>query len=189
MEEKFFKTPKTFRSWLEKHHLKKQELWVMYYKKGTGKASITWPESVEQALCFGWIDGIRKSVDEEVYKIRFTPRKATSIWSSVNLKTVNKLIDEGLMHDAGLEAYNRRNGAKSGVYSFEQDNIQLDSKQEKLFKSNKVAWNNFNVMAPSYKKGAIWWVVSAKREETRLKRLTELISDSENGLKIKLMRR
>lgn len=191
MKPKFFKTPDAFYKWLEKNHDEKDEQWVGYYKKATGKASITWPESVEQALCFGWIDGIRKTNDEESYKIRFTPRRKNSIWSTVNMKLMDKLMKEGRVQEAGMKAYENRKEDKSSIYSFEQrpEDIKLSPEFEKLFKKNKVAWKNFQAMAPGYKKTATWWVISAKREDTRLKRLNTLIEDSENDIKIKMLRR
>lgn len=191
MKPKFFKTPDAFYKWLEQNHDKKDEQWVGYYKKATGKASMTWPESVEQALCFGWIDGIRKSVDEESYMIRFTPRRKTSVWSTVNMKLMDKLMKEGRVQEAGLKAYENRKEDKSSIYSFEQrpEEIKLSTEFEKIFKKNKKAWKNFQAMPPGYRKTATWWVISAKREDTRLKRLNTLIEDSENGLKIKQLRR
>lgn len=188
--EKFFKTPAAFRKWLENNHEKKQELWVCYYKKDTGKSSITWPESVEQALCYGWIDGLRKSIDHESYKIRFTPRKPNSIWSTTNINTVEELIKNELMQPAGIEAYKKKKVDKSRVYSFEQnkEDIKLPAEYEKEFKKNKMAWRNFNNMAPYYKRTAIWWVISAKREDTQKRRLQTLIEDSEAGIKVKPLR-
>lgn len=191
MTPKFFKRPADFRKWLEKNHEKQTELFVGFYKKGTGKPSITWPESVDQALCFGWIDGIRKSIDEESYMIRFTPRKPGSIWSMVNIKKMEQLIADGLVHARGLAAYEKRKDEKSAVYSFEQskDALKLPADFEKEFKRNKKAWAFFIKSAPSYQRPAIWWVVSAKREATRINRLHTLILDSEAGLKIKELRR
>lgn len=190
MAPKFFKTPKAFRKWLETNHEKKNELWVGYYKKDTGKASITWPESVEQALCFGWIDGIRKKCDEESYMIRFTPRRKGSIWSATNIRFVEKLTKEGLMQPAGIEAYKNKKEDKSSIYSFEQkkEDIKLPPAFEKEFKKNKKAWKTFQAMAPYYQRSAIWWVISAKREDTQKKRLKILISDSEAGVKVKPLR-
>ncbi|MEW6732760.1 MAG: YdeI/OmpD-associated family protein [Acidobacteriota bacterium] len=181
MEIKFFKSPGDFRKWLEKHHTTAQELWVGYYKKSSGKASITWPESVGEALCFGWIDGLRKSVDEFSYTIRFTPRRPGSIWSVVNIKHVQELSAKGLMQPAGLAAFQARKENKSGIYSYEQRSDKLDEPYEVLLKQNKAAWNFFYAQSPSYRKAAIWWVVSAKKEETRLKRLDKLIEDSAQG--------
>jgi uncharacterized protein YdeI (YjbR/CyaY-like superfamily) len=185
----FFKTPADFREWLAAHHDKKQELWVGYYKKDSGKPSITWPESVDQALCYGWIDGIRKSIDDESYKIRFTPRKATSVWSAVNIKRVGELTEQGLMQPTGLAAFEKRKDDKSSIYAYEQrDKAAFSEDHEKQFRANAKAWDWFKASAPSYQKSAIWWVVSAKQEATRLKRLATLIDDSENERRIASMR-
>lgn len=185
----FFKTPADFRKWLEKNHAKQQEQWVGFYKTGSGKKSITWPESVDQALCFGWIDGLRKGIDEESYKIRFTPRKKTSIWSAINLKKIKELEKAGLMKEAGMKIYNERNGKNEERYSFEQkEEIKFLPAYEKKFKANKAAWKWFSSSAPSYRKAAMWWVMQAKQESTQAKRLETLIADSENGERIKEMR-
>ena len=148
-----------------------------------------WPQSVDVALCFGWIDGIRKSIDHEGYMIRFTPRKKSSVWSNVNIKKVEELAKAGLMTAAGLKAFDERKAHKSGTYSFEQKIIPFDTSSEKKFRTNKKAWNWFSGQAPSYKKPATWWVMSAKKEETKSKRLQILIADSEKGIKIGLLRR
>ncbi len=190
MKPKFFKKSEEFREWLEKRHKKDSELIVGFYKKGTGKESITWPESVDEALCYGWIDGIRRKVDEESYSIRFTPRRPKSIWSAVNIANVEKLIKEGRMKPEGLAAYEKRTDNELSGYSFEQrKDIKLSREYDALFKKNKQAWTFFKEQAPHYKRAAIWWVLSAKREATRLKRLNELITDSEAGLKVKPLRR
>jgi uncharacterized protein YdeI (YjbR/CyaY-like superfamily) len=181
MKPTFFRTPLDWRAWLEQHHATVQELWVGFYKKGSGQPSITWPESVDEALCFGWIDGIRKSVDGLSYKIRFTPRKPTSVWSAVNIKRVQALADEGRMQPAGLKAFQARRENKSGIYSYEQRRTELEEPYASLLRENKAAWAFFQAQAPSYKKAAGWWVVSAKREETRLKRLAQLIEESAHG--------
>jgi uncharacterized protein YdeI (YjbR/CyaY-like superfamily) len=185
----FFKTQADFRKWLEKNHDKKTEIWVGYYKTSSGKKSITWPQSVDEALCFGWIDGLRKSIDEESYKIRFTPRKKTSIWSNVNLKRVPELIAAGLMKDAGLKIYSERKAGSSNLYSFESKTIKLSPAYEKIFRKNTKAWKWFEASAPSYKQAAIWWVMRAKQEATQLKRLETLIKESEEELRIPHMRK
>lgn len=168
-----------------KHHAKERELWVGYYRKDSGRASITWPESVDEALCFGWIDGIRKSIDEESYMIRFTPRKPTSNWSEVNIKRVAVLTREGRMQSAGREAFRNRAEAKSGIYAYEQRKTgTLDPEFEAQFRAHAVAWKFFEAQPPSYRKTMIWWVVSAKREETRRKRLARLIEDSRKGRRV-----
>ncbi len=177
----FFESPADFRVWLEANHDKAQEVWVGYHKKGSGKPSITWPESVDQALCFGWIDGIRKSVDDTRYTNRFTPRKPRSTWSAVNIKRVEELTKQGLMHPAGLKVFQERKEEKSAIYSYEQADAKLDDAFEQQFRANKQAWDFFQAQAPWYQKAAIWWVVSAKQEATRAKRLAQLIEDSGQG--------
>jgi uncharacterized protein YdeI (YjbR/CyaY-like superfamily) len=177
----FFPTPADFRTWLEAHHDKLREQLVGFHKKSSGKPSITWPESVEVALCFGWIDGVRKSIDESSYTIRFTPRKPTSTWSSINIDLVRKLTRQGLMHPAGLKAFAARNAKKSGIYSYEQrKNARFTREQEKQFRANKTAWEFFCSQAPWYQRVTTYWVISAKREETKLKRLSLLIAHSQN---------
>ena len=180
----FFRSPADFRNWLKKHHASETELWVGFYKKSSGRASITWPESVDEALCVGWIDGIRKSIDDISYKIRFTPRKPGSIWSAVNIRRVRVLVGEGRMQPAGLKAYQARKENKSGIYSYEQRRDQLEEPYASLLRRNKAAWDFFQAQPPSYKKLAGWYVVSAKKEETRLKRLERLIEDSAQGKRI-----
>jgi uncharacterized protein YdeI (YjbR/CyaY-like superfamily) len=177
----FFPTPATFRAWLERHHAEPNVLWVGYYKVGSGKPSITWPESVDEALCYGWIDGLRKSVDEFSYTIRFTPRKPGSIWSSVNIKRAQVLIERGLMRPAGLKAYQARKENKSGVYSYEQRSVDLEEPYNRLLKKNKAAWSFFEAQPAYYRKAISWWIVSAKKEETRLKRLEKLLAHSARG--------
>ena len=180
----FFPTPADFRSWLKKHHASATELWVGFYKRSSGRPSITWPESVDEALCVGWIDGIRKSVDEISYKIRFTPRKQSSIWSAVNIKRAQALVDEGRMQPAGLKAFHARKENKSGVYSYEQRRDQLEEPYASLLRNNKAAWDFFQAQPASYRKVAGWYVVSAKKDETRLKRLEKLIEDSAKGKRL-----
>jgi uncharacterized protein YdeI (YjbR/CyaY-like superfamily) len=181
MKPKFFTSPSGFRKWLEKNHDKAQELWVGFYKKSTGKPSITWPEAVDQLLCFGWIDGIRKSVDDISYTIRVTPRKPRSTWSAINIKRVKELTKLELMQPAGLKAFQARDPKKSGIYSFEQRPQKLDAKYEKKFRANQKAWAFFQAQPPWYQRTASFWVISAKKEETRLKRLATLIEDSAQG--------
>ena len=180
MEPKFFSTQDDFRKWLEENHQKESELLVGFYKVGTKKSSMTWSESVDQALCFGWIDGIRKSIDKESYQIRFTPRKSTSIWSAVNIKKIEELTEKELMFPAGIEAFEKRKEHKSKIYSHENNPKEFSEEFLKLFKANKKAWQYFEKLAPSYKKTSIHWVINAKQEVTQLKRLQQLIADSEN---------
>lgn len=150
---------------------------------------MTWAESVDEALSFGWIDGIRKTIDEESYKIRFTPRRKTSVWSAVNIKRVGELKELGRMQPAGLKAFEARRENKSGIYSFEQKEVELDDVSAEKLRQNENAWKFFQSQPPSYRKAAIWWVVSAKKEETKLKRLETLISDSLQGQRLKQFRR
>jgi uncharacterized protein YdeI (YjbR/CyaY-like superfamily) len=189
MRPTFFPTPADFRGWLAEHHDSEGELWVGFYKKTTGKPSITWPESVDEALCFGWIDGLRRSIDGEAYMIRFTPRRTGSTWSRVNLERVGLLIEEGRMTPSGMAAYEARDPEKTGRYSFEQDDIRLSREQEREFRRHAEAWRFWKAQPPGYRKQATGWVVSAKREETRARRLATLIEDSANGLRIKELRR
>lgn len=178
---KFFKTPADFRKWLEKNHASASELAVGFYKKGSGRPSITWPESVDQALCFGWIDGIRRTIDADSYQIRFTPRRSGSNWSSININRVEALTRDGLMHPAGLKAYAARKEHKSVIYSYEQRSPELPAVYEKRLKQNRAAWEFFKAQPAWYRKQACWWVVSAKKEETRIKRLEKLIEESAQG--------
>jgi uncharacterized protein YdeI (YjbR/CyaY-like superfamily) len=180
-EPTFFPTPAVFRAWLEAHHDKFHELLVGFYKKSSGKPSITWPESVDAALCFGWIDGVRKSIDETSYTIRFTPRRPTSTWSAVNIKRVQQLKKMSLMHPAGLKAFAARSARRSGIYAYEQHKTaRFTREQAKQFRTNKAAWEFFRSQARWYQRVTTWWIVSAKREETRVKRLSVLIGHSQN---------
>jgi uncharacterized protein YdeI (YjbR/CyaY-like superfamily) len=184
MQPVFFSSPADFRKWLEKNHLTETELIVGYYKVYTGKPSMSWSESVDQALCFGWIDGIRRSINDESYCIRFTPRKSTSIWSTININKVETMIKQGLMQPAGIEAYKKRKVEKSAVYSFENENKKLPDSFENKFRKNAEAWNFFSSQAPSYQKTKIHWVLSAKQDETKLKRLEKLIEASQENNKL-----
>ena len=184
---KFFKTQASFRKWLEKNHDKKDELWLGYYKKSSGKQSIIYKQAVDEALCFGWIDGIVKGIDEEKYCQRYTPRRPKSIWSAVNIKKIAELTEKGFMHKAGLNTFRNRDKKMAGLYSFEQKEIKMSPGYKKKFKANKKAWANFSKMPPGYRKTATWWVISAKQEATRSRRLDTLIADSEAGRKIALL--
>jgi uncharacterized protein YdeI (YjbR/CyaY-like superfamily) len=185
----FFATPADFRDWLDRHHETESELLVGFYRKDTGKPSITWPESVDEALCVGWIDGIRRSRDAESYTIRFTPRKPRSIWSAINIARVAELTREGRMKPAGLRAFEALSADRSKIYSYEQRQ-QADLPEEMLarFHSNAEAWAFFESQPPGYRRTAIWWVVSAKKEETRWKRLDTLIADSAAGERLAHLR-
>jgi uncharacterized protein YdeI (YjbR/CyaY-like superfamily) len=184
---KFFSNPSEFHQWLDRHHDKESELWVGFYKKESGRPSITYPEALDEALCYGWIDGVRKSVDEVSYKIRFTPRKAKSTWSLVNTKRVAELKRLGRMKTSGLKAFETRDPKRSGIYSFENAARRLDAVYEKKFQANKRAWAFFQAQPPGYQRTAIWWVMSAKKEETRWRRLASLIRDSQKGVRLGLI--
>tara|TARA_R110000796_G_scaffold88850_3_gene191835 strand:+ start:45170 stop:45727 length:558 start_codon:yes stop_codon:yes gene_type:complete len=181
----FFENPKEFRSWLEKNHLVKTELLVGFYKVRTKRLSITWSESVDQALCFGWIDGVRKSIDAESYCIRFTPRKTTSIWSAINIKKIEELTNSNLMTDAGHKAFSYRTEKKSKIYAYEKESVNLDPVYTEHFKKNKVAWEFFVKQAPSYKRVMVHWIMSAKKEETRISRLEKTIFESAQERRIR----
>ena len=181
VEPTFFPTPAAFRRWLEKHHAKAAELWVGFHKKATGKPSLTWPESVDEALCVGWIDGIRKNVDADSYTIRFTPRRKGSIWSAVNMRRITALIEDKRVLPAGLAAYAARLENKSGIYAYEQRRDRLEEPYAGLLKKNKKAWTFFEAQPPYQRKRLSWWIISAKKEETRLARLKILIDASEKG--------
>jgi uncharacterized protein YdeI (YjbR/CyaY-like superfamily) len=181
MEIVFFPTPRDLQKWFRRNHATEQELWVGFYKKNSGKPSVTWPESVDEALCVGWIDGIRKSIDAESYMIRFTPRRRGSIWSAVNIKRVKVLTKEKRMQPPGLAAFAARREYKSGIYSYEQRGEHLPEPYAGLLRRNKKAWEFFEAQPPFYRKMIGWWVVSAKQEKTRRKRLQKLIAESAAG--------
>lgn len=183
----FFASPLDFRKWLEKNFDIAKEIFVGFYKVGSGKKNMTWGESVDQALCFGWIDGIRKSLGKESYFIRFTPRKPNSIWSKVNINKIEILKKKRLMKPSGLSVYNLRKESKSEIYAYEKELVKLPKNFEEQFKANKKAWSFFECMPASYQKTALYWVMSAKQYATKTKRLTELIMDSEAGQKIKIL--
>jgi uncharacterized protein YdeI (YjbR/CyaY-like superfamily) len=181
----FFSTAVGFRQWLMKNHESVTELWVGYYRKGSGRRSITWPESVDEALCFGWIDGIRKKVDNESYKIRFTPRRAKSTWSAVNIARVAVLTCEGQMRPAGVAAFARREESNSARYSFEnRESAKLSDVDEREFRRDPAAWEFFELQPGGYRRLAAWWVISAKRPETRRTRLQRLIGAAHAGRRI-----
>jgi uncharacterized protein YdeI (YjbR/CyaY-like superfamily) len=185
MEPRFFSTPAAWRAWLEKHHAKQKELLVGFYKKDSGKPSITWPESVDGALCFGWIDGVRRRIDDVSYSIRFTPRRPRSVWSAVNIKRVEELTRDGLMQPAGAKAFEARLEDRSRIYAFEQQLVKFDSTQEKQFRANPAAWKFFQAQPPSYRQVLTWWVISAKREQTRASRLATLIENSAQNRRLR----
>jgi len=185
----YFSSSSEFRGWLESKHQKKIELWVGFHKKSSGKPSVTYSEALDQALCFGWIDGVRKSVTADAYTVRFTPRKPRSQWSAVNIARVQKLAGSGLMSPAGLKAFE---GAKDQTrkYSYEQRNdAAFRTEEESQFRANQQAWNFFQAQPPWYRRTSTFWAISAKKEETRRKRLATLICDSESNRPIKALAR
>jgi uncharacterized protein YdeI (YjbR/CyaY-like superfamily) len=181
---RYFRSPEAFRKWLEKNHATADELAVGFHKKGTGKPSMTWPESVDEALCFGWIDGIRRSVDDERYTIRFTPRRPKSNWSAVNIKRVAELEESGRMTDAGRAAFAKRSEARSAIYSYENKPEDLPPEDRKRFRANAEAWKFFSEQPRGYRNVALYWVLSAKKPETRARRLETLIADSAAGRRL-----
>ncbi len=186
-EVNFFNNEEEFNDWLEEHHAEASEIWVGYFRVSTGRPSLTWSASVDAALCFGWIDGIRKTIDKQKYKIRFTPRKVNSVWSAVNVKKVKALIQLGKMRPEGIHVFNNRTDAQG--YHSEQRNVELAKEYEEQIKENQTAWLFFTNLAPSYKRDSIWWVMSAKKEETRLRRLGILIASSKEGIKIPILQK
>lgn len=184
MEPVFFKDQHEFRKWLEKNHQSETEVLVGFYKVGSGKANMSWSESVDQALCFGWIDGVRKSIDGESYTIRFTPRKEKSIWSAVNIKKIEELTSQGRMSAAGLAIYVKREEHRSRIYSFENEVVPLSKDYEARLKANAKAWKFFQALSPYYRKRFQHGIMSAKQEATRVKRLEELIRKCEAGEKL-----
>lgn len=187
MKPKFFRSPAEFRGWLSKHHDTESELLVGFHKKNSGKKSVTYAEALDEALCFGWIDGVRKSYDDNSYTIRFTPRKPKSIWSLVNVGHVKRLEKEGRMQPAGKAAYERRDEKRTGIYSFENRPKQLSTAYEKQLQANAKAWEFFQNQPPYYRRTISFWVMSAKKEETQLSRLARLIEASANGKRVGIL--
>ncbi len=182
MEPTFFATPDELRAWLEEHHATEGELLVGFHKKGSRRPSITWPESVDQALCFGWIDGVRRRIDDDSYSIRFTPRKARSTWSAVNVRRFGELSELGLVRPAGVAAFERRSEDRTGIYSYERrEAAKLEPAMEERFRAHARAWSWFAAQPPWYRRTATHWVISAKKPETRERRLQRLIEDSAAG--------
>jgi uncharacterized protein YdeI (YjbR/CyaY-like superfamily) len=187
---RFFEGPEPFRAWLEQHHASADEIVVGFRRRATGLPSITWPESVDVALCFGWIDGVRRGLDETSYTIRFTPRRPRSIWSAVNVRRFGELEAEGLVVDAGRAAFAARREDRMGLYTHEQQEPPaLDEPFEARFRAQPDAWEWFQLQPPYYRRQAAHWVMSAKRPETRERRLEALIADSGAGLRVKPLRR
>lgn len=174
----FFASAADFRRWLERHHATASELWVGYYKKASGRGGMVYAEAVDEALCFGWIDGLTKSIDADRYMQRFTPRKARSTWSNVNVAHVARLTAAGRMHPAGLAAFAARDAKKTGIYSFEQRPEKFPAALEKIFRAQRAAWTFWQTQPPGYRRTALWWVISAKQESTRERRLAQLIAVS-----------
>jgi uncharacterized protein YdeI (YjbR/CyaY-like superfamily) len=182
---RFFATPDKFRAWLAKNHGKSPELLVGFHKKGSGKLSIDWPQSVDEALCFGWIDGVRRNIDANSYSIRFTPRRARSVWSSINIRRVKALSKEGRMAAAGLAAYQRRSKDRSAIYAYEQPaNAKLNATETRLFKGDPGAWEFFSKVAPYYRQRALYWITSSRKPETRKTRLARVIAASAANKKL-----
>ncbi|MEO8393296.1 MAG: YdeI/OmpD-associated family protein [Chloroflexota bacterium] len=184
MDAIFFKSPAEWRTWLEANHAKESSLLLGFYKKDSGKLNMTYQQSLDVALCFGWIDGVRGSLDAESYTMRYSHRKPHSIWSAVNIKRIGELKEQGLLHPYGQKVFDERDPAKENLYSHEQASLELPPDYEAQFRANAKAWDFFQSRPPSYKKPALWWVISAKQEATRLKRLATLIEDSAAGRKI-----
>jgi len=187
MRPTFFRSPTEFRAWLEENHATVTVLLVGFYRTDSGKGGITYPEALDEALCFGWIDGIRRRFDESSYTIRFTPRKPGSIWSAVNTKRVGELMKAGRMHPAGRKEFDQRDRKKSELYSYERESCKLEGEYAKKFRANKKAWQFYQAQAPWYRRTSAWWVVSAKREETRTRRLAKLIEDSAKGKRLDML--
>lgn len=187
-EPTFFATPAGFRRWLARHHESATHLWVGFHKRATGRPTLTWPQSVEEALAFGWIDGLRKRIDGEAYMIRFSPRQPRSIWSKVNVATAERLIAAGRMQPAGLAAFQQRSAARTGVYSSEQKEVALPPAYARIFRAAPDAWRFFRAQPPWYRRTTTWYVISAKREATRRRRLDQLIADSAAGEWLKPIR-
>ena len=180
----YFQTVAKFRLWLDQNHLQIRELWVGFFKKDSGRGGLTYAEAVDEALCFGWIDGLKKRVDDLSYTHRFTPRKPKSNWSRINLQHVERLTKAGRMMPAGIKAHSARTPERTAVYSFENKPRKLAAAQEKAFRADRSAWEFFNHQPPGYQRLALWWIASAKKPETRARRLTQLIAESRNGRRI-----
>ena len=177
----FFATPDELRDWFDEHHETAAELWVGYHRKATGVPSITWPQAVDEALCVGWIDGVRYRLDDERHAQRFTPRRKGSIWSAINTKRAGELIAEGRMRPAGLKAFEARSPEKTAIYSYEREAAAFSDEQRRRFEADRAAWEFFQAQAPSYRRGVTHWVASAKRDETRERRFQKLLEDSRAG--------
>jgi len=184
MNPTFFETPAELRTWLEKNHTKATELWLGFHKKGSGKPSVTYAEALDEALCLGWIDGVRKSLGDESYTIRFTPRRRGSIWSGINIKRATELTTLGRMAPAGLRAFEARDEKKSAIYTYEKPPAELAPAEVRAFRANKKAWAFWSAQPPGYRRLALGWVTGAKKDETRARRLAQLVEDSANGRRL-----
>jgi len=184
MDAALFPSAAAFRAWLEEHHATESELWVGYYRKGTGQTSISYQEAVEEALCYGWIDGQGRRIDESSWANRYTPRKPRSIWSNVNVRRVEQLLEQGRMHPAGIAAFEARRPDRTGIYSFEQPLAILAPAYEARLGENVAAFDFFGAQAPSYRQAVIHWVMEGKQESTRLRRLEKLVEDSAAGRRV-----
>jgi len=187
MEAHAFGSADAFRTWLKRNHAAQPELLVLFFNKDSGRAGMTYPQALDEALCFGWIDGVRRRVDKDTYSIRFTPRKTGSIWSVVNVRHAERLIRSGRMAAAGLRAYQARDPRRTGVYSFENRPRVFPPELERVFRSNPTAWAHWEKQPPGYRRTATWWVVSAVKEETRARRLRRLIGDAAAGRRLGLL--
>jgi uncharacterized protein YdeI (YjbR/CyaY-like superfamily) len=184
MKPVYFKTPSELRRWLARNHAKAGELWVGFHRRATGRPSVTWPQVVDECLCFGWIDGLRRGVDDERYVIRLTPRKPRSRWSDVNVRRAHALIAAGRMKPAGRRAFDARDAEDDRAYSYERQNAALSPPYARRLKASPAAWRFYQAQAPWYRRSAAWWVMSAKREDTRERRLATLIADSARGMRV-----
>ncbi len=186
-EPRFFDSGAAFREWLEANHTQARELTVGFFKRGAARIGMTYPEALDEALCFGWIDGVRKSIDDAGYSIRFSPRKPKSIWSEVNIRRAEELSALGRMHPAGLRAFHGRDPERTGLYSFERSQAAFDAALEGRFRANPEAWTFFEKQPAGYRRTSTWWVMSAKKEETRRRRLGVLIAESQQGRRVPLV--
>nr|WP_221376383.1 YdeI/OmpD-associated family protein [Actinoplanes polyasparticus] len=185
MAAEFFDTPAELRAWFEQHHETAPELFVGYWKKGSGRTGVTHPQAIEQALCFGWIDSVGRTIDDRRYQVRFTPRRKGSVWSAINVAKIAELTEAGLIHPSGRRAFEQRKPDRVAVYSYEQPvDAVLDDSQTARFQADDAAWQWFSAQSPSYRRAAVHWVVSAKRADTRERRLAQLIADSAAGRKV-----
>jgi uncharacterized protein YdeI (YjbR/CyaY-like superfamily) len=182
-----FPTQAAFRGWLAAHHRDVPELWVGFYRKDSGREGLSYPQALDEALCFGWIDGLRRSCGTDSYTSRFTPRKARSTWSLVNVRHVERLMAAGRMCPSGIRAYEARDPERIGIYSFENRPERLPGPLERVFRANRRAWEHWNLQPQGYRKRATWWVTSAVRERTRIERLSRVVDASAGGERLHLL--